>query len=193
MTGDTARRRARSSVPADPPPGWRYVPELLSFDEEQRLLAEMERLEFQEVRMHGVAARRTTAHFGWTYAYESRAVEPATSIPEYLLELRVQAAALVPIEATRLEEVLVTRYPEGATIGWHRDAPMFGPIVVGVSLLAACDMRFRRRRGDSFERFTQRLEPRSAYVLSGSARSVWQHSVPLVPTLRYSITFRTLR
>jgi len=169
------------------------VPELLSFDEEQRLLAEMERLEFQEVRMHGGAARRTTAHFGWTYAYESRAVEPATSIPEYLLELREQAAALVPIEATRLEEVLVTRYPEGATIGWHRDAPMFGPIVVGISLLGSCEMRFRRRLATGFERFAQTLEPRSGYVIGGAARSAWQHSIVPVSSMRYSITYRTVR
>jgi len=31
----------------------------------------------------------------------------------------------------------VTRYPPGAAIGWQRDAPMFGPTVVGVSLGAA--------------------------------------------------------
>jgi alkylated DNA repair dioxygenase AlkB len=29
--------------------------------------------------------------------------------------------------------VLVSYYPSGATIGWHRDAPVFGD-VVGVSL-----------------------------------------------------------
>lgn len=28
--------------------------------------------------------------------------------------------------AGRLAQVLVSRYPEGAGIGWHRDAPMFG-------------------------------------------------------------------
>jgi DNA oxidative demethylase len=87
----------------------------------------------------------------------------------------------------------VTRYPTGATIGWHRDAPMFGPSVVGISLLGACEMRFRRRAGDSFVRFTQPLPARSAYVLGGPARAVWQHSIPAVPSLRYSITFRTLR
>ncbi len=32
-----------------------------------------------------------------------------------------------------------------------------------------------------------------AYVLTGSARFAWQHSIPPVSSLRYSITFRTLR
>jgi alkylated DNA repair dioxygenase AlkB len=37
------------------------------------------------------------------------------------------------------------------------------------------------------------LAPRSIYVLSGAARSQWQHSIPAVERLRYSITFRTVR
>jgi alkylated DNA repair dioxygenase AlkB len=157
------------------------------------LLAHVEATEFSEVRMHGVAARRTTAHFGWSYDYDARALDRPEPIPDFVLDLRRRAAELVGIEGEEFREVLLTRYPEGATIGWHRDAPMFGPSVVGVSLLAACDMRFRRRKADSFERFSQRLEPRSAYVLSGAARSVWQHSIPPLSTLRYSITFRTVR
>jgi hypothetical protein len=32
-----------------------------------------------------------------------------------------------------------------------------------------------------------------AYLLRGSARWDWQHSIPPVDTLRYSITFRNLR
>jgi alkylated DNA repair dioxygenase AlkB len=38
-----------------------------------------------------------------------------------------------------------------------------------------------------------RLEPRSIYVMRGEARSGWQHSIPSVDEMRYSITFRTLR
>ena len=36
-------------------------------------------------------------------------------------------------------------------------------------------------------------EPRSAYLLSGPARSVWEHSIPPVGEPRYSVTFRNLR
>ncbi|MFL5967577.1 MAG: hypothetical protein ACJ747_13605, partial [Gaiellaceae bacterium] len=45
------------------------------------------------------------------------------------------------------------------------------------------------------ERETYELElaPRSGYVLSGDARTKWQHHVPPTKSLRYSITFRTLR
>jgi hypothetical protein len=37
------------------------------------------------------------------------------------------------------------------------------------------------------------LKPRSAYLLRGPARRDWQHSIPPVDELRYSITFRSLR
>jgi len=185
--------KARHAAPAIAPAGLRYVPNFLSPADEASLIAAVEELTFREVRMHGVAARRTTAHFGWDYDYQARALAAPVPIPEFLLGLRQDAAALAELAPAEFAEVLVTRYPAGATIGWHRDAPMFGPVVVGVSLLGECEMRFRRRSGETFVRYTQRLDSGSAYVLSGPARATWQHSIPAVPGLRYSITFRTLR
>jgi alkylated DNA repair dioxygenase AlkB len=191
-------------VPADDPhapSGLRYLPDFVEPREESELVAAIAELDFQDVVMHGVAARRTTVHYGYSYDYDTRqasALDPerpnaAQPIPEFLLALRRRAAELIEVSAEALAEALVTRYPPGATIGWHRDAPMFGPSVVGVSLLSPCDMRFRRRAGAGFARYKQRLERRSAYVLSGAARAVWQHSIPAVAALRYSITFRTVR
>jgi alkylated DNA repair dioxygenase AlkB len=60
----------------------------------------------------------------------SRRVIP---IPHWLLDLRRRCAELIGIADERLAECLLSRYPPSATIGWHRDAPMFGD-VVGVSL-----------------------------------------------------------
>jgi alkylated DNA repair dioxygenase AlkB len=37
------------------------------------------------------------------------------------------------------------------------------------------------------------LNPRSAYLMTGEARNRYEHSIPPVADLRYSITFRTLR
>jgi alkylated DNA repair dioxygenase AlkB len=54
-------------------------------------------------------------------------------------------------------------------------------------------MRFQRRLKDVRYVHELTLEPRSAYVLSGKARSAWQHSIPKADGLRYSITFRTLK
>jgi alkylated DNA repair dioxygenase AlkB len=65
--------------------------------------------------------------------------------------------------------------------------------VVGISLLAPCAFRLRRRTADGFDRTTVTLAPRSAYLLSGPARTVWEHSIPPVEALRYSITFRNFK
>ena len=88
---------------------------------------------------------------------------------------------------------MVTEYSRGSGIGWHRDKGVFGQ-VVGISLLAPCVLRLRRSVGEKrWERVNVLAEPRSAYFLSGQARRVWEHSIPPVEALRYSITFRNLR
>jgi alkylated DNA repair dioxygenase AlkB len=37
------------------------------------------------------------------------------------------------------------------------------------------------------------LSPRSIYLMRGPSRDQWEHSIPAVDALRYSITFRSLR
>ena len=86
----------------------------------------------------------------------------------------------------------MTEYDVGAGIGWHRDKGEFGQIV-GLSLLAPCTFRLRRTRGATWERASIIAEPRSAYLMSGPSRSEWEHSIPPVDALRYSITLRNLR
>ena len=173
------------------PPGFVYRPDVVTIDEEAALVSGLRGLTFHEIRMRGQVARRRTVHFGWLYGYETWRIEPGPPIPDFMLPLRERCAALAGGEAEQFVEVLVTEYPTGAGIGWHRDAPMFGP-VVGVSLLAACRFRFQRGTGADRATCEARLAPRSAYVLDGEARWRWQHSIPPIATLRYSITFRTL-
>ena len=176
------------------PDGLVYLPDLVSAEEETELLDRLRELDLRTVTMRGQQARRTVRHFGFEYGYESWQLVEGDPLPPFLVDLRERCAQPVSTAPAALAQTLVTYYPSGATIGWHRDAPMFGPAVVGVSLGSACVMRFQRRTPDG-ERLVheQRLEPRSAYVLSGAARSAWQHSIPAVAQPRYSVTFRTLR
>jgi DNA oxidative demethylase len=176
----------------DAPAGFLYYPDILRVDEETALAARVRNIEFSAVEMRGQIARRRTAHFGWIYGYESWRITPGPPLPEFLLPLRERVAGLAGVDAAALAEILVTEYPAGAAIGWHRDAPQFG-LVIGVSLLSACRMRFQRSRGASRETRAVTLEPRSAYVLTAEARQQWQHSIPPMRALRYSVTFRTLR
>ena len=183
----------RASKAASPPEGLIYLPDFLDTGEESRLLKTVETLPFREVTMHGATARRTVIHFGWDYGYESWKISPADPLPEDFHHLRSRCADLISRHESELEQILIARYPPGAGIGWHRDAPMFGPEVVGVSLGAACTMRFRRKMAAGYEAWPQLLEPRSLYVLSGAARTEWQHMIPGARELRYSITFRSVK
>jgi alkylated DNA repair dioxygenase AlkB len=65
--------------------------------------------------------------------------------------------------------------------------------VIGASLLSACTFRFRRKRGATWERHSFEAEPRSIYLMRGPSRWEWEHSIPAVESLRYSVTFRSLR
>ena len=175
------------------PAGLVYQPDFITEAEEQQVLGVLEAMEFQPVIMHGQTARRTVRHFGLDYGYESWELVPTDPLPGDLAWLQARAASLAGLDPAEFAQILVSRYPPGSTIGWHRDAPMFGAKVVGVSLAAACRMRFQRGKGDSRQVAEVTLEPRSAYVLSGAARFVWRHSIPPTKALRYSITFRTLK
>jgi alkylated DNA repair dioxygenase AlkB len=184
------------------PDGLLYTPDFVSPEEERDLVAHIERLEFSQVEMRGAIARRRTVHYGWTYGYYARRTEPGPALPAFLLDLRHRAAAWASIDADAFVEALVTEYPPGATIGWHRDAPMFGDVIAGISLLSSSRMKFRPyvspgkvRPGSAPRRTTHEIElaPRSAYLITGPARREFEHSIPAVDGLRYSVTFRTLR
>src|SRR6266850_5020705 len=174
------------------PSGFLYYADALGVAEEGELAKHVREIAFSAVEMRGQVARRRTAHFGWVYGYESWRITPGPPLPDFLLPLRERVARLAALDPVALAEVLVTEYPAGAAIGWHRDAPQFG-VVIGVSLLSACRMRFQRGRGAERQTRAVTLEPRSAYVLTGEARQQWQHSIPAMRAPRYSVTFRTLR
>lgn len=177
---------------ASGPAGLAYRADFVTVDEERQLVDHLEGTAFGDVRMRGQVARRRTAHFGWLYGYETWRVEPGPPVPGFLEPLRERAATLAGVSAPTLGEVLLTEYPPGAGIGWHRDAPAFG-VIVGVSLLSGCRLRFRRGATGARETWAMDLAPRSAYLLSGAARWQWQHSISPLPARRYSVTFRTLR
>jgi alkylated DNA repair dioxygenase AlkB len=176
------------------PSGLLLETEILSVDEEASLLDWSRTLDPQPVVMHGVSSRRLVRHFGVDYDYASWGTSATGPVPEELLPIRERAAGLAGVAADTFAEALVTCYPPGASIGWHRDATAFGPVVVGVSLGSEAVMRFQRRAAGGERRvFEQPLPARSAYVLAGAARQAWQHSVPAVRDERWSVTFRQLR
>jgi alkylated DNA repair dioxygenase AlkB len=128
--------------------------------------------------------------FGWRYDFSEHKALPAEPIPDFLLEMHRQVQAASGFALEDLAQALVTEYAPGAPIGWHKDRPFFGD-VMGLSLASACNFRLRKPLDKGkCRRVSQRLEPRSAYVLQGAARWQWEHSIPPVESLRYSVTFR---
>ncbi len=164
------------------PEGFAYRDGLLSPHDEAELVRHIETLPFQPFAFRGYLGKRRIVSFGWRYDYSGRALRESATPPGFLLPLRAKAAAFAGVAADGLQQVLVTEYASGAGIGWHRDKPMFED-VVAISLLSPCMLRFRRERAKGWERNSVPVAPRSAYLLRGPARSVWEHSVPPVAAL----------
>jgi len=179
-------------APGDLPEGLVYRPEFVDASEERALIAWLETLPFKPFVFQGFEARRHVVSYGWRYDFSRSHLERADGVPEDLRPLREKAAGLAGLEPGALQQVLINKYEPGAPIGWHRDRAVFAE-VVGVSLGAPCTFRLRRRTPGGFERKSLILAPRSAYLLAGPARSEWEHSIPPVEALRYSVTFRNLR
>jgi alkylated DNA repair dioxygenase AlkB len=173
------------------PDGFRYQPELISPEAERRLVAAIRDLPLQPFEFHAHTGKRRVVSFGHHYDFSHESLRPTTEIPAFLQDLGRAAADFARLPPAALAHALVTEYAAGAGIGWHRDKAVFGQ-VIGISLLSSCRLRLRRRAGATWERVAVAAEPRSAYLLSGPARDEWEHSIPEVETLRYSVTFRTL-
>ncbi|HEX5264791.1 MAG TPA: alpha-ketoglutarate-dependent dioxygenase AlkB [Phenylobacterium sp.] len=174
------------------PEGFAYRPDILAAGEEADLAAWLATLPFEAFQFRGYEARRRVVSFGWRYDFTRSHLEQADDMPAELLPVRARAGAFAGLAPEDLQQCLLNEYLPGAPIGWHRDRPIFER-VVGVSLLAPCSLRLRRRAGAKFERAAVELAPRSAYLLSGEVRSAWEHSIPPVKAHRYSITFRNFR
>ncbi len=173
------------------PQGLRYQPDFISPTSERELIAHISALPLAPFQFGAYQGKRRVASFGWRYDHTRQQLEPAHDLPEWLKPLirRIEAFEELPPGAIR--QVLCTEYEPGAGIGWHRDKPHFDK-VFGLSLASDCKFRFRRKRGEKWERYTLEAQARSLYLMSGESRQVWEHSIPPVPTARYSITFRTM-
>jgi len=174
------------------PPGLRYMSELMSRTEERRLVDHLQELEFKPFEFHGFLGKRRIVSFGWRYDFSGGGLQKADDIPRFLEPVRRRAAAFAMLKPGDLQHVLVTEYQPGAAIGWHKDRSIFGD-VIGISLVSSCTFRLRRKAGAGWQRASITLEPRSTYLLRGETRLEWEHSIPAVTELRYSITFRNFR
>ena len=170
----------------------RYEADIISRDEEDALVSFIRTLPLKPFEfVGGFTGNRRVISFGWRYDFNQARLQQTDPIPHDLLDLRRKVGATFGLDPEGLRHALVTEYAPGAGIGWHKDRPDFAD-VIRISLLAPCNFRLRRKHGDKWQRVSLHAEPRSAYLLSGEVRSQWEHSIPAMTQLRYSVTFRNL-
>ena len=176
----------------DLPEGFQYCTDFIDPATERSLIGELQKLDFSPFQFHGFEGKRRVVSFGWRYDFNGGGLQKTDEFPRFLVPIRDAAAEAFGLEGSSLEQALLIEYGPGASIGWHKDRPVFGD-VIGVSLLSPCTFRFRKKTVPKWERRSLRAEPRSAYLLRGPSRHEWEHSIPAVTEQRYSITFRNLR
>lgn len=160
------------------PGGFSYAEDFLTQAEESALIATFQTLPFKHDEHNGYKAHRRLVGYGWH-----------GPVPGFLTAFFGRIATFAGIPAHTISSALISEYTPGAAIGWHRDKPTIGH-VIGISLAGPCHFRLRRQTGSTWQRFTVNAQPRSIYCMSGESRTHWQHSIPAVQALRYSITFR---
>jgi alkylated DNA repair dioxygenase AlkB len=181
-------------APAPLPDGLSYRAEFISPEEEARLLAAIATLPLQEAQYKEWTAKRRIVSYGGRYDFSQNKLLAATPAPQFLESLRERVAQWCDISPTRFSHAMIAEYRPGTQLGWHRDVPDFDSIA-GVSLSGPARMRFRPyppRKGKGRATLALDLQPRSVYMLRGTARWDWQHAISPTKSLRCSITFRTL-
>ena len=177
------------------PEGFSYYPDFITKEEEQYLLQAIAQTELHTFLFQGYEAKRKVASFGYDWSFEKRTLSKGKAIPAVFDFLLQKVAHHLSISKDAFAELLVTQYPPGSVINWHRDAPPFD-IIAGISLLSDCTFKLRPHDKTKQNRNTIisfPVQQRSLYIMQGPARSDWQHSTAPVKQMRYSITLRTLK
>lgn len=177
-------------------PGLALQLDLLSPELEQELVT------YLDGQVWSTKLSRRTQHYGYEYDYKSRKA-PLAAAPFAGPILRI-AEHLATHGLMRPTQCIVNEYTSDQGISAHTDAPIFGPMIVSISLLAPAEMIFTRP-----DQPTQRvvLLPRSLLIMTGESRSLWKHEIkgtrkfilpdgtPYVKPASYrriSLTFRTM-
>lgn len=171
-------------------PGLEMQSRFLDESEQRALIEKIDGADLTPFRFQQWTGKRLTQSFGWSYDFQNARLEAGPAFPNWLLPLRDRAAAAVNLYPDALAQALLIRYDPGAGIGWHRDRPIYEH-VIGISLGASAEMRFRKREANGWHRTSAALESGELYHLSGEARHDWEHSIAPMKQPRWSITFRS--
>jgi alkylated DNA repair dioxygenase AlkB len=125
------------------PEGFSYFPGFITEEEERLLCENISNLHLTTFIFRGYEARRKVASFGFDYHFDSRSISKGSAIPGEFHFLVEKISSFLNIPISEFAEVLVTEYPAGSVINWHRDAPPF-KLIAGISLLSDCNLNCAR-------------------------------------------------
>lgn len=173
----------------DFPPGLRVIPEILDPETETSILAACDGAGWDFM------LRRGTRQYGHTYPFRGGCFSPAPPLPPALEAAFFAARDAFGLEM-RADQCIVNRYLPGEGIAYHTDdRRLFGPNILVVSLGSDVAMSFRHGSRE----VAVPIPRRSAYLLSGEARTAWQHEIPARKSdagkrrgIRVSLTFREI-
>jgi len=177
------------------PKGFTYYPNFITEAEEMQLFHSIEQFDLQTMKFHEYEAKRKVISFGQGWSFTEQRLKQGNPIPAQFDFLVTKIAGQFSMAKEQVAQFLITEYPVGAVINWHRDAPPF-EIIAGVSLLANCSFKLRPQDKEKQTRsatISLQVHRRSLYCMQGTAKSEWQHSTAPVNKVRYSLTFRTLK
>jgi alkylated DNA repair dioxygenase AlkB len=183
------------TTPNKYPAGFQYIPGFISREEEVSLLREIKKQQLHVFNFHGYVAKRKVASFGYDYSFTNRTLTRGKQIPHEFKPLIEKVSAFLQLPVEDFAELLLTEYPIGSVINWHRDAPPFD-VIAGISLQTDCIFKLRPYEKEKQVRGSAipiAVERRSLYIIQDESRTNWEHSISPVKEVRYSITLRTLR
>ena len=131
---------------------------------------------------------RRTQHYGYRYDYKSRNVTDTEPLLPFMAEIARQIESMLVVDfghpTVRLEsgyfnQCIVNEYTRKQGIRAHTDSPVFGEVIVSVSLSEAVVMNFTRLDADGVvaEQVDLTLRPGSVLTLRGPARHEWRHEI----------------
>jgi len=178
--------------------GLHLVPQFVTEEEEQRLVSHLDAHAGVFPGWKMSQSGRSKQDFGPQANFKKQKVKlrELPGVPSCLVGLRDLASqAVEKLTGSRFQAVEMSaldyRPSTGSSLDSHIDDTwIWGPRVVGISLLSATLMSFER---DGVEILVP-LPPRSLFLLSGPARSEWKHGIraEAIQARRVSVTMREL-
>src|SRR5829696_4507681 len=107
------------------PAGFSYQEDFINKSEEAHLLGGIAQLDLSNMKFHQYEAKRKVINFGKGWSFTEQRLKEGDPIPDEFDFLVQRIADLLQIPKSSIAQFLVTEYPIGSVINWHRDAPPF--------------------------------------------------------------------